>query len=226
MKHLLPLLLLFPLNANSQTDTAKNSMSPKFVSAMEKQIAVLDTATLPSTYQQCYNGFERLGNAEKKEWLPSYYMSLCLIMESFTCDTKKVDDYCDQAWSMLDHADSLNPDKRWDTVNTEKSEIFILRSLCFSSRIRVNPMSRGSKDGPQSASLLDSAQKFNAENPRIYLLRGQGLFYTPKAFGGGKDKAKPILEDAQKKFGTFVPASSIHPKWGKKQADDMLAQCK
>lgn len=210
------LLLLAPALAFAQADTTKKTMSPKFIAAMEKQVAILDTAFTPATLQQCYNTIERVSKAEKGEWLPPYYMAYCLVLQSFSDDQKKVDDYCDKADLLLARADSLSP---------RNSEIYVLRAMCASARIRVNPMSRGAKFGGMSSVLLDSAQAINPENPRIYLLRGQGLFYTPPAFGGGKDKAKPVIEDAIKKYDAFVAESVIHPRWGRPRAQMLLAEC-
>lgn len=213
MKTILTLVLTaFAGWAIAQTDTTS-----KFYLAMKKQVAMIDTARTLPTYQQAYNGFERISNAEKKEWLPGYYMAYCLIMESYMDDSKKTDDYCDKATNLLNRADSLSPDN---------SEILVLRALCASARIRVNPMSRGAKYGKESNEWLAKAEKADSLNPRIYLLRGQGLYYTPAAFGGGKDKAQPVLEESLRKYDAFKPASGIHPNWGRPRAVQMLDECK
>ena len=81
------------------------------------------------------------------------------------------------------------------------------------------------KYGPLSSVMLDSAQKYNEHNPRIYYLRGTGLAYTPPMFGGGKDKAKPILETAVEKYKTFIPESDISPDWGEQETFKMLEYC-
>ncbi|HEU4718938.1 MAG TPA: hypothetical protein VFU15_13935 [Bacteroidia bacterium] len=217
MKNMLFISALF-VSAFSFAQTADSTygMPPKFFEAMKKNVAVLDTATVKSTFQQSYNSFDRLNNAEKSQWLPSYYMAYCLLVESYMDETSKTDDYCDQASHLLDHADSISPNN---------SEILVLRSMCASARIRVNPMTRGGKYGKESGQWLDKAQQADSTNPRIAYLRGTGLLYTPPAFGGGKDKAKPVLQDALKKFDAFRPASPVHPNWGRKQAEMMLAQC-
>src|SRR5574337_767054 len=208
------LSLFVCLTASAQTDTTH--LSPKFVTAMEKQVAILDTAFTPATLQQCYNAIERIGNAEKKEWLPPYYMAYCLVLQSYSQETSKIDDYCDNAAKLLDRADSLSPNN---------SEIYVLRSMCASARIRVNPMTRGAKYGRESGEWLGKAEAADSTNPRIYLVRGTGLFYTPPAFGGGKDKAKPVLQESLDKYATFVPTSTIHPHWGKQRAQQMLDEC-
>jgi hypothetical protein len=197
-------------------DTTKKAMNPKFVAAMQKQVDILDTAFAPATLQNCYNAIERISNAEKGEWLPYYYMAYCLILESYSAETSQMDEYCDKADQLIKRADSLSP---------KNSEIYILRSMSASSRIMVNPMKRGAKFGKMSSMYLDTAQSLDSTNPRVPLMRGQGYYYTPPAFGGGKDKAKPVLEDAVKKYDAFIPASTIAPHWGKARAQMLVADC-
>ena len=43
---------------------------------------------------------------------------------------------------------------------------------------------------------IDKAKIYCSTNPRPYYLSGQSKFYTPSAFGGGVDKALPLLKEA------------------------------
>jgi hypothetical protein len=72
---------------------------------------------------------------------------------------------------------------------------------------------------------LAAAKQLEPNNPRVYFLEGQSLFGTPTQFGGGKDKAKPMFQKSVELFSSYKPASSLHPKWGLKNATDMLAKC-
>ena len=65
----------------------------------------------------------------------------------------------------------------------------------------------------------------NPNNPRAYVLLAQNLFYMPAMFGGGKDKAKPIVEKSVQLFETFEPATELDPAWGKSMAVSLLKQC-
>jgi len=64
----------------------------------------------------------------------------------------------------------------------------------------------------------------NANNPRLYYLQGMSLFNTPEQFGGGKAKAKPVLEKAVALF-KAEQVKPLHPNWGDKEAINSLAQC-
>jgi hypothetical protein len=112
-----------------------------------------------------------------------------------------------------------------DTLSPNNSEIYALRSLIYSMRIGVNPMLRGAKFGTKSGEMNAKAKELDPNNPRPYLLQGQGKFYTPEQFGGGKEKALPLLEEAVRKFDNFKPASPISPNWGKQRAKQMLEEC-
>ncbi|MEI6816919.1 MAG: hypothetical protein WCL14_09945 [Bacteroidota bacterium] len=190
----------------------------KYVSAMEKNIATLDTTHSIASFQVLANSFERISNAEKAEWLPEYYIAYSyLMMANVEKDNDKVDGYCDKAEEYLDKA---------DLKSANNSEIYVLKGWAASSRIKVNPMIRGQKYGTISATNQEKAKSMNPNNPRPYLMLGMGKYFTPAMFGGGKDKAKPLLEESVNKFKTFKLGSSIMPHWGEKMANDMYAECK
>jgi len=167
-------------------------------------------------YTPVANGFERVANAEPKQWLPKYYAAFCYIMQAMMNPNK------DQIDPIIDQAEKLLTDA---SVIINNDEILCLQAFCKSARIGVNPMARGMKYGMESAKLLESAKAMNPENPRIYLLQGQSAFYTPEAFGGGKAKAKPIFEQALAKYAAFKPSDELAPNWGSEEATRMLDIC-
>lgn len=198
--------------------SAGKSQDPKYMQAMEKYVTLLDSASDVKAFQDANNAFERIGNANQSEWLPYYYQSFCHVMIGLQqLENTKKDEYFDRAQLLVDKADSINPDN---------SEIYVLKSFINSMKISVDPMNRGQKLGMQSAMLTAKALEIDKENPRAYLLKGSGLMYTPAQYGGGKDKAIPVLETAVEKFKSFKPASTIMPRWGETRAISMLEQCK
>ena len=190
---------------------------PEYQQAMKTSIAALDSVVVPQQYMQLANNFTRIANVESAEWLPDYYAAYCFAMSVFTShDKKNIDTYLDQADLLIKKADSISPDN---------SEIITVKGLISSARIMADPMSRGKKYGTLANQQYKQAEKLDSLNPRPVLLEGQGLFYTPKMFGGGKDKAKPVIEKALVKYNLFKPANDIAPHWGRKMAEDMLKQC-
>ncbi len=188
----------------------------RYETAMKENIAQLDTTQNPVVLSTLANNFERIASVKNDQWLPYYYAALCRVRLAFIQqDKEKIDDIADKAEKLADQAKSLDPDK---------AEMLCLRSMIAAARIQVNPMVRGAQYGPLAARYLEQAKQIAPDNPRIYLLQGQNAFYTPAQWGGGKDKAKPILNEALKKFKTFKPDNVLAPHWGKSLATYLLSQ--
>jgi hypothetical protein len=199
MKKILLLFLLFALTINAQNDD-------KYISAMKKNFTMLDTAQTMSTFQLLSNSFERIANAEKDKWLPYYYASYLLTISTFM-DTvvEKKDTYLDKADLLLAIADSLEPNN---------SEVYTIKAMISQGRLIVDPQTRWMKYGPMFSNFISRAKELDPTNPRPDFLQGQSVLYTPEQFGGGKEKALPILKEAEEKFKNFKPQSELHPDWG------------
>ena len=210
MKKIIIIIALIGINNIS------NAQNPKYIATMEKNIAVLDTTRNNEQLQSLENTFERIASAEKTEWLPAYYAAYCNVNMTYNVKGNMIDTYCDKAETFINKADSISPNN---------SEIYALKAQIASARISVNPMIRGQKYGTQAGELRQKAKDLDKTNPRPYYLDGMAYFYTPAAFGGGKDKAKPAYVKALELFETFKPASSIAPHWGKKSAEYFLKKC-
>ncbi|MEM7356972.1 MAG: hypothetical protein AAF657_39525 [Acidobacteriota bacterium] len=72
---------------------------------------------------------------------------------------------------------------------------------------------RGMRLGPRSSAAIDRAHELAPENPRVALARGIGWLHTPKAFGGGVDKAAAELRRAEELFQQESP-DKAWPYWG------------
>ncbi len=206
-------LILLSFITGSLLATAQNK---KYLATMEKNVSALDTSRTIEQLQPLENNFERIAGVEKNEWLPNYYVAYCNVNMTYVSKGNMIDSYCDKADAYANKADSLNPNN---------SEILSLKAQITAARISVNPMTRGQKYGSQAAELREQAKAIDPTNPRPWFLEGMSKFYTPAAYGGGKDKAKVSYEKAKALFETFKPASSIHPNWGKKTNDHFLKEC-
>ncbi len=60
--------------------------------------------------------------------------------------------------------------------------------------------------GRQMLAGMERAVKLSPTNPRVWLLRGINTFYTPPAFGGGPDRAIPMLAKAAELAAAETPA--------------------
>ncbi len=195
------------------------SQSDKYVAAMKKNIAAIDTSFVnPANLLTLANNFERIATFEKGQWLAYYYAAFCQVNYGFMQQDKdKVDAIADKATDLINKADSLMPGN---------SEISCIKSMIASCHMMVNPMQRWQEYGQESSSNMEAAMKQDPTNPRPYYLKGQGLKYTPEQFGGGCATAKPELQTALDKYATFKPASELSPSWGKPQVETLLKECK
>ena len=187
--------------------TIAKAGNDKYTTAMEKNITLIDSAKSLADFQNVTNNFERIGSAEKTKWLPYYYAAYCYAISSFIDSTiSKKDTYLDKADENINIADSLKPDN---------SEIYTIKGMISQMRLVIKPMERWQKYGPLASNFLKKAKDLDTTNPRPDYLIGQSLLYTPVEFGGGKEVARPVLEEAMKKYEAFKPESSISPGWGK-----------
>lgn len=210
-KTLTLVLIAFSLNSFAQR------ASEKFQMGMKKGLEMLGSAKGTDGFTTTANYFERIAQAEAKEWTPFYYAAYSnLVAGLISADKATKDKYLDKALAEVEQADGLSPNN---------SEIYALKGYVQYIKLSIDPQGRLAMMSASAASLA-KAKALNPENPRIYLISGQNTFYTPEAFGGGKAKAKAILETAAAKFAIFKPASPIEPNWGADQVKDLLAQIK
>jgi len=194
------------------------AQSEKFTNAMTKTIAQMDSSKTADDMLAASAGFERIGDAEKTQWLPYYYASLSEVIYAFMKnDMANNDALAGKAEQLLAKADGLQPNN---------SEISVIKAMIATLRMLVNPQQRWQQYGAVIQQELENAKKQDPANPRPYYLQGQNLRNTPEQFGGGCTTAKPVLEEALKKYETFKPATPIAPKWGKDRVEQVLAGCK
>jgi len=138
--------------------------------AIPEAVKKFDAVEELKDYYDVLNDFERIISQGDCDWIPYYYSSLCLINIAGQSEPEKVDEYCDKADEYLKEADKLNPNN---------SEVYCLKALSASTRIRVNFEERGFRYVTLSNSLLEKAKSFNDSNPRIFYLKGMNTINLP-----------------------------------------------
>jgi hypothetical protein len=190
--------------------------SANYEETMKVNIQKLNTEFTISGLTSLANQFERIANAETGKWHPGYYTAYCYVWATAVGKMPAEDKH-----KLLDLAQS-QMDILQKTFKKE-SEIFALQAFVY--QMRITDMSKGFKYSSLASEALEEAEKLNPNNPRVYYLRGNNKFHTPKAFGGGKEKAKPMFEKAAALFESQKPANAIEPAWGSEHNKQMLAQC-
>ncbi|RYZ49116.1 MAG: hypothetical protein EOO14_21125, partial [Chitinophagaceae bacterium] len=190
------------------------AQSEKFVKAMQDKVVAVDSVRSTSELLALSAAFERIGDAEKTQWLPYYYAALAQVNAAYmqgmeNLNPGKVDPMADKAEALLTKAEA----------NVQKnSEIFVLKKMIASLRMMGDPMNRWQTYGPLATEALQTAKAMDPNNPRVFLLEAQDKFFTPEQFGGSKAEAKKLFEEALKKYETFKPATPLDPTWGKPTA--------
>jgi hypothetical protein len=214
--------ILFSLTLLLGSFSALLAQNEKYVKAMQDKVVAIDSVRNTQELLALSAAFERIGDAEKTQWLPYYYAALAQVnaaymmgMENMKPET--VDPMASKAEALLTKAEA----------NVQKnSEVFVLKKMIASLRMMVDPMNRWQTYGPQAAEALQTAKSLNPDNPRVFLLEAQDKFFTPEQFGGSKEEAKKLFEEALKKYEAFRPATPLDPVWGKTTAQYFLSQIK
>jgi hypothetical protein len=197
--------------ASGETGTTTNN---KYITAMEANLKMLDTASNPSTFIMLANNFERIGKAEQKQWQPFYHAAFCYTVIALnTPDKSKTDPLADKAEEYLALADALDKNN---------SEISTVRAMIIYARILVDPPGRWQTMSKDAADDLARAKEQNPSNPRPYLVEASTKLRTPEELGGGPKATKPIIEECMNKYNAFAAENSIAPNWGKGQAEKIL----
>ncbi|MCS6808135.1 MAG: hypothetical protein RML40_05830 [Bacteroidota bacterium] len=81
-------------------------------------------------------------------------------------------------------------------------------------------MINGIKYGSKSTSSMERALALVPNNPRVLILHGISLYYTPAMWGGNKEKALMVLQKACElaEQGACIPEKPFSPDWGHAEA--------
>lgn len=190
------------------------AQSEKYTQTMQKNITLLDSAKSIDELQSLAGTFERIGDAEKTQWLPYYYAALAQTWIGWNPATKDKDANSAKINAYLAKAEAIE----------KNAELYAVENMSATQQMLVDPQSRYMTNGKDAATALQKGMAADPNNPRLYYLQGMSLFGTPPQFGGGKDKAKPLFEKSIALYKSAQP-KPLYPTWGKAQAEQMLAQC-
>jgi hypothetical protein len=193
---------------------ACQAQSDKYVAAMQKNIPLFDSAKTIDQLQSLAGTFERIGDAEKTQWLPYYYAALAQTLIGWNPDTKDKDANSQKINAYLAKAEAIE----------KNAETYAVENMSATQQMLVDPQTRWATNGKDASEALQKGLTLDPNNPRLYYLQAMSLFNTPPQFGGGKDKAKPVFEKSVALFKS-AQHKSLYPTWGEKEAENMLAQC-
>lgn len=190
-----------------------------YENAMKKQIAATKTIQTAEESQAVTNGFIRIAEAKSEEWLPLYYAAYLQTVAAFRFDVDK-DQYFDQAMELVTKADKIAPNN---------SEITALKGYVIMGKLSVDPMNRGQEMSPLAMQTFGKAIALDKENPRATTLMAQMELGMSQFFGSGPEKACGLARVGLELFAkeeAKIDENYLLPTWGKREADQIAAQCK
>lgn len=198
------------------------------ISAQDQQlttaVAQLDNAKTAKALQGLSTQFASIAASQPNNWLPYYYAALCNARIGFLYrdDGESIESFSNDGETYAKKAQEL---LKASGSNKDKAELYTVISMVYRTKVFINPMTYGPKFGPTAQQYLDQALKLDPENPRALYLQGWTKYETPKMWGGDKDKAKTLLQEASAKLQQQT-ASGAQPHWGKTEVAELLAKFK
>ena len=209
------ILIVFCILLMDRTAGAQTMMDS---AVYNKGLRLLESAKTWQEFEKAGNYFDVLTTKKHDEWLAPLYSALSFILASFNeTDGKIKDMLLDKAQVYIDTSWARQPDI---------SELSSVQAFLYQARIDVSPMERGLIYSQRADVEIKKAEAANPGDPRAYFLYAMNVYYTPKIFGGGSQKALPLFEQTALRFDAFVPKMPFMPHWGKQQNLNMISKCK
>ena len=149
------------------------AQSEKYYGAMGASLQQYGTAKTPEELDALAAKFERIGDAEKTQWLPFYYAALIKTNKAMQTQGVAIDKLADEAAAILAKAEAIEPNN---------SEILCVKSMIATAKMLVNPMERWMQYGQASSEAIAKAKAADATNPRPYMLEALSKKNTPENF--------------------------------------------
>ncbi|MFT7073479.1 hypothetical protein [Patiriisocius sp. Uisw_017] len=166
------------------------------------------------------NLFERIANAEKDNWLPSFYGAQVLIFKAFDeKDKEKLTTILNRALNLLNMAKTFSPENN--------VEIMVAEAQYYSAWIAFDGMTYGMKYAGKVVSLYQKASILAPDNPRVVMGKAEWDMGSAQFMGGDPSDYCKDVERAIVLFGTFEPETEFHPSGGLDRAKEVLERtCK
>ncbi len=194
------------------TPVVLHAQQAEYDSLMLNAKEMIDSSKTLNEAQALSLKFKTTASVHPGEWLPHYYAAFSDFWAHFWPQPKR-----SKAKLLLEASDEV----RSGLSIQENAELYILLAYIEHMQGVLDPQVNYPKF-EASRETLQHAEALDPGNPRIYLVRGQILFYTPESMGGGAKTAKPILLEAKQKFEDYTLKDEYSPDWGRADLDNLL----
>ena len=186
------------------------AQSDRYEGAMQGIVTKMEAADGAVAWEEISNQLERIASAEPKEWLPQYYLGYTSLQLALGAmqegNSTKVEELVKRSETYLAQARTLTADN---------SELKCLEGYVYQGYIWIDPMANGGKYSPLAHQAYATATAMDPTNPRPAMLRGMLVLFTPEFFGGGAEKALPLLQNGEQLFSKESEINKgIAPQWG------------
>lgn len=183
--------------------------------SLQSAIQTLDESVTLEDLECAFSMFEDIIPYDQDNWLVYYYAAYSLTKMELIVDKVHIDKYADRALEYLDRAEARSK---------QNSEIFCLRALIHSGKIRVDKDARGFKFVTVSNALLKKAKQLDPDNPRVYYVMGMNTLGIPSLLGGGESSAIKHFNTAADLFKKEAKSNKGFnlPHWGKSKCHSII----
>ncbi|MBQ4804232.1 hypothetical protein J8L88_15315 [Aquimarina sp. MMG015] len=164
------------------------------------------------------NLFERIGKAEKDNWLPFYYAAQIHIVKTFgTKNAEEVESRLTKAQDYLNQA---------KTFSKNNAEILIMEAMLNTAYVVYDGAKYGMTHSAKVEELYQKAKIIEPENPRAILYHAEWQMGAAKFWGKDPKAFCSEIEKAILYFDTTSSAIPFYPSWGKDQIARIQENCK
>tara|TARA_R110002073_G_scaffold53840_4_gene138833 strand:- start:42236 stop:42865 length:630 start_codon:yes stop_codon:yes gene_type:complete len=195
--------VIFALNVTAQSQYEKG---------MSKALELMNQGK----FTESSNLFERISNAEKDNWLPSFYVGYLNVIASFGIkDEAKLTSNIEKARTFLNKANAISPNN---------PEIMIIQALANTAYIAFDGQKYGMTLSGKNAQIYAKALQIAPNNPRVISSKAEWDMGGAKFFG---QSTEPFCKDIKRAIKLFKEEKNIekfHPGWGLNRAEQVLKE--
>jgi len=161
--------------------------------------------------------FERIGQAEKDNWIPLYHAANVLIVSQF-----EVQDLVKRN-AMLEQAKQVIAEAHKRSKNN--SEITTLEGMLYTGYVTIDPQTYGMKYSPKIMQLHNTAVTLDPENPRALANKIQFDMGSAKFFGNDLAPFCAQMKEILPKFENEKSDTPFAPSGGYENAKRIAESC-
>lgn len=164
------------------------------------------------------NLFERIGKAEKDNWLPYYYAAQIHILTTFgSKDATAIESRLTKAQEYLNEA---------KTFSKNNAEIHIMEAMLNTAYVVYDGAKYGMTHSAKVEALYQKAKILEPKNPRATLYHAEWQMGAAKFWGKDPKAFCPEIEKAILYFEKASSTTPFYPDWGKDQIARIQENCK